>query len=377
MNKIYLDYAAATPMREEVLEAMKPYFSENFYNPSATYLAARAARQDLEEARGRAAQTLGAKPAEIIFTAGATEANNLAISGIAQRFSDGQILVSAIEHDSVLAPARRAGAQKIPVWADGRVNLDKLAKLISDRTVLISVGLINNEIGTIQPLKDIASLVSSTRQKRLRAGNRRPLYLHTDAAQAPSYLDLHVARLGVDLMSINGGKIYGPKQTGLLYVKSSVELMPQIIGGGQEFNKRAGTENLPGVVGLAKALELAQADKSEGARVKALRNQLAEGILKLNNKAQINGPKKLYAPHILSVSFAGRDNERLMFELDEAGIECGLGSACSADSGEPSHVLKAIGLSDELARATLRFSLGAQTSSAHIEKTLQALKNIL
>jgi cysteine desulfurase len=213
MKRIYLDYAAATPMTPEVLKAMEPYFSQKFYNPSASYLAARAARQDLNQARAAVARPLGARPAEIIFTAGATEANNLAIQGIMRQFPDGEVLVSAIEHESVLEPAGLFQPKLIPVDGEGLIILNKLSNLISDNTVLISVMLVNNELGTIQPLHEVAGLVKETLQKRLAKGNKTPLYLHTDAAQAANYLDLHTSRLGIDLMSLNGGKIYGPKQS--------------------------------------------------------------------------------------------------------------------------------------------------------------------
>jgi len=377
-KKIYLDYAAATPMHPEVLEAMRPYFSDNFYNPSATYLSARANRQKLEAARGVVAGLLGAKPAEIVFTAGATEANNLAVSGVARKFPGAQIMVSAIEHDSVLAPASAAGAKTIPVLKTGLIDLSWLEKHLNSQTVLVSIGLVNNEIGVVQPLRAVRSMLEKEKKNRLKTGNDLPLYLHSDAAQAANYLDLGTSRLGVDLLSLNGGKIYGPKQSGLLYVKAGTLLQPIIIGGGQEFGLRAGTENLPQVVGFGKALELAQKKRrKETERLMALRSEFIKALLKLDSDVQINGHDKHHAPHILSVSFAGHDNERLMIQLDELGIECAVGSACSASSERPSHVLGAIGLSDELARATLRFSTGAGTTSGDIARTVSALKRTL
>ncbi len=377
MTPVYLDYAAATPVSEEVLKAMQPYFNDIFYNPSATYLAARQAKAALESARAKIAQLLGSKPTEIIFTAGATEANNLALAGVKKRFPDSQLLISAIEHESVLAPAKKLGGRLISVDTKGVVRIDQMKKLISPNTSLISVILVNNEIGTLQPIRGIALLVKQIREERLSKGNKLPLYLHTDAAQAANWLDLQVSRLGVDLMTINSGKIYGPKQSGILYVKAGVQLEPLIIGGGQEMGIRAGTENVAGAIGLATALELAQQRKSaEVKRISELKTQFIEGIERIAN-AQINGSLKMSAPHIISVTFGGADNERLMMELDERGIQAAVGSACSASSDELSHVLKAIGLSDEQARSTLRFSFGRLTSQEDITKTLQTLKELL
>lgn len=374
MKKIYLDYAAASPMRPEVLAAMRPYFSDKFYNPSATYLAGRAARLDLNEQRAKVARLLGARPAEIIFTAGATEANNLAIQGIMRRFPESDVLVSSVEHDSVLAPAALFSHKLIPVDERGQLILNKLSNLISDKTALISVMLVNNEIGTIQPLREIASLIKDVLHERRAKGNKRPLYLHTDAAQAANYLDLHVSRLGVDLMSLNGGKIYGPKQSGCLYVKAGLELAPLIVGGGQEFGLRSGTENTAAAAGFAAALEIATARRSaESKKLTDLRQEFENALITKIPNATINGSSHHRAPHITSLTIENTDNERLLFELDERGIECAVGSACSASSSEPSHVLKAIGLTEVQARSTLRFSFGETTTKAGLEKTLQEL----
>jgi cysteine desulfurase len=374
MKRIYLDYAAATPMRPEVLAAMRPFFLENFYNPSATYLAGRAARLALGEQRAKVARVLGARPAEIVFTAGATEANNLAIQGVSRQWPDGEALVSAIEHDSVLAPAGLFKSKKVPVDQHGRIILNKLSNLITDKTVLISVMLVNNEIGTVQSVHEVVGLVKEELSRRREKSVKRPLYVHTDAAQAANYLDLHVSRLGVDLMSLNGGKIYGPKQSGCLYVKAGVSLRPLIWGGGQEFGLRSGTENLSAAAGFAAALELAAAKRSdESRRLTKLREDFEAALLAKIPDASLNGSAKYRAPHLVSLTIEGADNERLMFELDERGIECAVGSACSAGSDELSHVLKAIGLSDGQARATLRFSLGEGTSESMLKKAAAEL----
>ncbi|HSW78403.1 MAG TPA: cysteine desulfurase family protein [Candidatus Babeliales bacterium] len=374
INKIYLDYAAATPLDDQVLKAMQPYFSENFYNPSATYLPARQVRQELETARHKVASTIGGRPAEIIFTSGATEANNLAIRGLMPRYPEAEVLVSSIEHESVLEPAKIFKHKEIPVDEAGRIILNKLSNLISDNTVLVSIMLVNNELGTIQPLREVSHLIKNIRKERLANNNRTPIYLHTDAAQAANYASLQASRLGVDVMSINGGKIYGPKQSGVLYIKSGLKLWPQIVGGGQEFGLRSGTENIAADIGFAVALETAQKNHATQAkRTSKLSLKFEEGLKKLP-KASINGSKNNRTPHILSVTFDGMDNERLMMKLDEAGILCAVGSACSASRDEPSHVLSAIGLSDDEARSTLRFSLGKFTTESDIEKTLQKLQ---
>ena len=375
---IYLDYAAATPMDPQVLEAMQPYFSEQFYNPSATYLAGRNIRQVLNEARSSIAGHLGARPAEIVFTAGATEANNLAIQGIMRSYPDGEVLVSAVEHESVIAPAKAFNYREIPVDQKGRIDLVRLEKMITDKTVLVSIMYVNNELGTIQPLKEVAKILNKLSNSRLQRGNNRPLYFHTDAAQAGNYLDLHVSRLGVDLMSLNGGKIYGPKQSGALYVKAGIKLEPIILGGGQEFGLRSGTENVAGAIGLAAALDIAQKNHvAEAAKITNLKKLLVEQISQTSPGAIFNGLSKHQAPHILSITFPGLDNERLMMQLDELSVICAVGSACSARSGQPSHVLAAIGLNDAAARSTLRFSLGRDTSEAELMSLAKRLKGIL
>jgi cysteine desulfurase len=374
MKNIYLDYAAATPLDPEVLKTMKPYFTDQFYNPSATYLAARAVRNDLESARRQIVGLLGARPAEVIFTAGATEANNLAIQGIMRRFPDSEVLVSAIEHQSVLEPARLFKNKEIPVDPSGLIILNKLSNLINDKTVLVSIMLVNNELGTIQPLREISQILEKIRNQRRAKGNNLPLYLHTDAAQAGNHLDLHVSRLGVDLMSLNGGKIYGPKQSGVLYFKTGINLQPLIVGGGQEFGLRSGTENVAFAAGLAKALEIAQQKRPiESKRLLELRQSFESQLRRLLPEAVVNGSKNHRAPHVLSVTLPGIDNERLMMELDERGIQCAVGSACSASREEASHVLAAIGLSQDAARSTLRFSFGRFTRQSDLEKTLKQL----
>ena len=268
---VYLDHAAATAVDSNVLAAMQPYFGKQFYNPSATYLPAQAVARDIQKARAKVASLLGARPSEVIFSAGGTEANNLAIHGVMQRYPKANLIVSAIEHESILKPAERYAHKLAPVQPDGRLDVQKLEELIDDKTVQISIMYANNEIGTIEPIREVAQLVQTIRRQRLAKNNSVPLLLHTDACQAANYLDLHVSRLGVDMMTLNGGKIYGPKQSGALFVKAGLELQPHITGGGQESGYRSGTENVPSIIGFAAALEIVQNSRnSELKRLSAL-----------------------------------------------------------------------------------------------------------
>lgn len=372
---IYLDHAAATAVDPAVMEAMLPYFSDKFYNPSATYLPATDARKALQDARARAAHWLGARPAEIVFTAGGTEANNLAIRGVMERFPKGNVVVSAIEHDSVLAPARLYDCREVSVRPDGLADMEDLAKKIDDRTVLVSIGYANNEIGTIQPLREISRLIARKRSARKSSD---PLLFHTDACQAANYLDLHAARLGVDLMTLNGGKIYGPKQSGALYVKAGTILLPLILGGGQERGLRSGTENVPATIGFGKALDLAQsARREETARQQGLQKLFMDLLEKSVPQAMVNGSLKHRLPNNVHVTIPGQDNERLLIQLEEQGVLAAAGSACSASDEEPSHVLKAIGISDEDARASLRFTMGRATTDQDVQQTVSTLARLL
>ena len=374
---IYLDYAGSTPVDNNVLRAMMPYFSEKFYNPSAMYLRARSVKADLANARGRVAQIIGAKPNEIVFTSGATEANNLVVRGVMEQFPGVELVVSAIEHDSVLEPAKLYDCKVVKVDKFGIIDVASLKKQITNKTVLVSVMLANNELGTIQPIAEIAKIITDIKRQRQKDDNNLPIYLHSDAAQAVNYLDVHVGRLGIDFMSVNGGKIYGPKQTGFLFAKSGTLFKPQILGGGQERGLRSGTENVAGIIGLSEALRLASSQRKEAYK-NALRLQevFLEELSSANFEFKLNGSKKHRLPNNVHITIDGIDNERIMMELDERGIICAVGSACSASSQEPSHVLKAIGLSDEQARSSLRFTFGKQTTTEMIKKTVKTIKDI-
>lgn len=375
---IYLDFAAATPLSDVVRAAMEPYFSDKFYNPSALYLASKEVAKDTLQARSLVAHWLGARPAEIVFTAGGTEANNLAIHGIMQQYPTANVVVSAIEHESVLQPAAQYDVRRAGVQADGRLNLDKLEQLIDDQTVLVSIMYANNEIGTVQPLKQVAQLVSKIREDRRVRGSRLPIYLHSDGCQAANYLDLQTSRLGVDLMTLNGGKIYGPKQSGALFVKANVPLQSLINGGGQERGLRSGTENVAGVVGFAAALDTAQTmRREESARLTGLQKKFLEFTKAKLPSRVVNGSVKWRLPNNIHLTIPGKDNEMLLMQLDEQGIMCATGSACTASSQEPSHVLTSLGVSDKEAHSSLRFTMGRGTSLEDITRVVSSLSSLV
>jgi cysteine desulfurase len=375
---IYLDNAAATPMDKTVFEAMQPYMTDAYFNPSAQYTAAREVKQQLEAARARVAFWFGSRPSEVIFTAGGTEANNLAIQGVLRQYPDAYVITSAIEHESVLEPAARYNHRTAPVQPDGQLDIEACLDLVDDQTVLISVQYANNETGVVQPIRRLTQAVAEMRKARIKSGNELPLLVHTDACQAPAYLDIHAARLGVDFMTINSGKIYGPRQTGALYVKAGTVISPQVLGGGQERGMRSGTENVANCVGLATALELVQNRRhDETTRVQSLQKVFIEHLTEKIPEVVINGSRKHRLPNNVHITIPGQDNERLMMELDERGILCAVGSACSASNEEPSHVLKAMGLSDAEAQSSLRFTMGIETTEADVLRVVDTLAELV
>lgn len=371
---IYLDHAATTPVRPEVAEAMWPLFSDYFYNPSSRYGPARQVAAALEQARTVVARCLGARASEIIFTSGGSEADNLALKGVAlaNRERGDHIITTAIEHHAVLHAAhdleRTAGLRVtyLPVDAVGLVDLAALEAALDERTLLVSVILANNEIGTLQPMADIAALVHA-----------RGALLHTDAVQAAGALPLDVEALGVDLLSLAAHKIYGPKGVGALYVRRGVRVHPLIHGGSQERDRRAGTENTPGIMGFAEALRLAQSEQgATAARLSPLRDRLLAGLL-AQPGVRLTGHPTQRLPGLASIVVEGMEAEPLLIELEMAGIACSSGSACAAGSTEPSHVLLALGLPPELARGALRFSLGRTTTEAEIDRVIEVWPAVL
>lgn len=382
MKSIYLDHAAATPLDANVFKAMQPYFTEYFYNPSASYAAATNVRRAIDAARTRVAAVLGCRPAELVFTAGGTEANNLAVQGsmdVLQRIDpDARIVFSAIEHDSISVSSRKYRHTELAVDLTGIIDVATLGQIIDDHVGMVSVMYANNEIGTIQPISHVAKIIETIKRDRRRRNIALPLVLHCDAAQAGNYLDLHVSRLGVNLMTLNGGKIYGPKQSGVLYIKGGIELEPHIVGGGQERGLRSGTENVPAIIGFATALEISQAMRAaETRRLQTLQQLWLSELPKAVPNSVVNGSLKKRLPNNIHVTFPNHDNERLLYQLDAAGIMAAAGSACSASYIESSHVLRAIGLTDDHARASLRFTMGRATTEDDIKSVLNTLAIIV
>lgn len=377
MGALYLDYAAATPLDERVFAAMEPYLSERFYNPSAMYQAGRQVRADIEDARHRLAMAIGAKPTEIILTAGATESINLAIHGVLREHG-GRVVTTPIEHAAVLEAARQYSPRLVTVDAHGIIDEGSLRSQIDDDTTLVSIGYANNELGTVQGISSCAAIVAGVREDRLRRGVTRPLYLHTDASQAAGMLDIAVSRLGVDLLTLNAAKCYGPKQVGLLWVRAGVSLAPLVDGGGQERGLRAGTENVAGIIGFAAALTIAQeARKTETYRLAGLRDKLQRYLEAEVPGVVINGHPKRRLPNFLHISVSGLDGERAVFALDQAGMLVATGSACAANKGLRSHVLTAVGMNEELADGSLRITLGRLTTEQDIQTAAALLKRVI
>lgn len=369
-SPIYLDYAAATPVDPAAAAVLQPYLTDKFYNASAVYQVGRNVRRDLESARATVADVLGSKDQEIIFTAGGTEANNLAIFGIMKQYPGANIVVSSIEHESVLEPAGQYERRIVPVTNKGIIDLTQLEKLIDENTALVSVMYANNEVGSIQPIKEIAAIINKKRSER----TNFPLLFHTDACQAANYLDLQITRLGVDLMTLNGGKIYAPKQSGALYVRTGVTLVPLIYGGGQESGLRSGTENIGNHIAFATMLQKVQAHrKSETQRLQQLQDLIIAKLSQKYPQIILNGDRKKRLPNNINILVPGVDGERLLMELDVLGLYVATGSACTASSDEPSHVLRAMGLSVADASASLRITLGRPTTEPEVRVTIDTI----
>lgn len=368
---IYLDHAAATPVDSKVLEAMLPYFSDVFYNPSAPYAPAIEVRKAYQAAKHSLAQNIGAKADDLVMTAGATESINLAFAGIT-----GEVVTATIEHHAVLAAAKRHTVHLVEPDSGGVIAASSIKDAITPQTQLVSIALANNELGTIQPLRDIADVVRQERVRRLMAGDQTPIYLHSDASQGVGQLDINVARLGVDLLTLNAAKIYGPKQVGLLWVASHVVLQPTIVGGGQELGRRSGTENVAGVIGFAKAMEYATKHRQfEAKRLQQLRDSLEQQLVSAFPSAVISGNTRHRLAGHLHISFPGLDAERVLFALEMQNVLVATGSACAANQGTRSHVLTAIGLAPEVADGSLRLTLGRLSTEENTARAAECIIN--
>lgn len=372
---IYLDHAATTYTDPEVLAAMKPYFTDKYFNPSSSYSPARDCAKAVFESRKTVAEILNAEePEEIIFTSGGTESDNLAIFGIAVANQDRgrHIITSAVEHHAVLHAVEameKLGFDYtiVPVDKFGMIDLDQLEKSIRDDTVLISVMYANNEVGTVQPIEKIGEMA-----------RERGIYFHADAVQAVGSLPLDVKKLNVDALSISGHKFYGPKGVGALYLKKGVKIEPHMKGGSQEFGKRSGTHNTPGIVGLAHAMKIAVARSQEhNAKITMLRDKLLKSVLDNIPDTLYNGHPEKRLPNNLNFCFKYVDSEAILIHLDMLGICASAGSACAAGSEDPSHVLKAMGIPPEVARGSVRFTLGKDTTEDEIDFVSRHLIEIL
>jgi cysteine desulfurase len=370
MKRIYLDYAATTPVHPEVVKAMLPYYSDAFGNPSSLYSYGLEARQAIEAARNKVAESIGAKNEEIVFTGGGSEADNSAIKGVADANGrmGNHIITSVIEHHAVLVTfkfleKRGFKVTYLPVDKYGLVDPESVRKAITDKTILISIMHANNEIGTLQPIGEIGKIARKAK-----------IYFHTDAVQTVGHIPVNVNELKVDMLSFSAHKLYGPKGVGVLYIRKGTKVTSLIHGGEQEQGRRAGTENVPGIVGLGKAIELAGLDiANETARLITLRNVLIKGILEKIEHSRLNGHPEQRLPNNVNVSVDFIEGESTCLNLDLEGICISTGSACSSSDAEPSHVLLAIGLSHEQARSSLRFTMGRLTTAEDIERVLEVL----
>ncbi|RXE57356.1 cysteine desulfurase [Methanoculleus taiwanensis] len=373
-RQVYLDHAATTPTHPEVVDAMLPFFSEKFGNPSSLYSRAREARKAVEEARIKVATALGASPEEIYFTSGGTESDNWAIKGIAaaHRKKGNHIITSSIEHHAVIDPCRHLEKQGfsvtyLPVDEYGRVDPAAVAAAITPETILISVMTANNEIGTIQPIAEIGKIA-----------REHDIFFHTDAVQAIGAIPIDVDALSVDLLSLSAHKFYGPKGIGALYIRKGTRAETLMHGGGQERRRRAGTENVPGIVGLGEAIEHAVTDlEGRTRRIAAMRDRLIAGILDTIPKSRLNGHPTQRLANNVNIAFRYVEGESILLMLDYFGIAASTGSACTSATLDPSHVLLACGLPAEHAHGSLRLTLGEENTEEDIDYVLEVLPGII
>ncbi len=385
LRRIYLDHAAATPLDARVFAAMKPFMTKEFGNGSALYREGVIVKNSIQKARKKIAQILFAHPDEIIFTGSGTEGNNLAIQGVIKNVRENRgenkphIITSAIEHPSILSACQaleRYGVEVSYIGVDGNgiIKLDELQKALRKETVLVSVMYANNEIGTVEPIREITKIIRSWRKQN----ETLFPYFHTDACQAANYLPLHVERLGVDLLTLNGSKLYGPKGVGALFVRRGVSLSPLIYGGGQEQGLRSGTENVAGIVGLAEALLIAEKMKEkESKRLTALRDHFISSILKKKSGVVLNGDPIARLPNNVNISIPGVESDHLIIELDAHGIAVSARSACKSMDEEGSHVIMALGRNTVGTESGVRFTLGRSTTKKDIDYAIATLSQLV
>ncbi|WP_070000499.1 cysteine desulfurase NifS [Cellulosilyticum sp. I15G10I2] len=374
MNKIYLDNAATTPVKKEVLDAMLPYFTENFGNPSSVYQLAQINKKAIDEARETIAQHLGANTNEIFFTGSGTEADNWAIKGIAEAYKNkgNHIITSKIEHHAVLHTCEYLEKQGyeityLDVDSEGMVNPEDVKKAIKDTTILITIMYANNEIGSIMPIEEIGQIAKA-----------HQIIFHTDAVQAVGQVKIDVKDQNIDLLSLSGHKICGPKGIGVLYIKRGIKIGPFIHGGAQERGRRAGTENVPGIVGLGKAMELAYSDfDAKITKLTALRDEMIEGLIAHIPYCKLNGHKTKRLPNNINIAVEFVEGESLLLLLDMNGIAASSGSACTSGSLDPSHVLLALGMPHEKAHGSVRFTLGEYNTKEEIDYVLEKMPQIV
>lgn len=374
MKRIYLDYAATAPVLPEVMDAMLPFFCECYGNPSAVYGEGREARKAVEEARRKTAAVLGAEAREICFTSGGSESDNLAIKGTAfsLRHRGNHIITSRIEHPAVLNTCRWLEKQGFRVSfltpdSEGIIAPEAVEEAICPETILVSIMTANNEIGTIQPVAEIGGIC-----------RRNGILFHTDAVQAIGQIRTDAQEMNVDLLSLSAHKFHGPKGVGALYIRKGTRLDSLVHGGSQERGLRAGTENVPGIVGLGEAIRIAEAEREENAkRIAGLRDELIRRVLETIPGAKLNGHPQWRLPNNCHFSFDGIESEALLLRMDLAGISVSGGSACTSGSMEPSHVLEAIGLEENMLKGSIRLTLGRETLPEEIEKTAQVMREIV
>jgi len=386
---IYLDHSAATPVDKAVLKVMLPYFSQTYGNPSSLHSFGQTASAAVNKAREQSAEFLNCQAGEIIFTSGATEADNLAIFGVVGALSQSSqgkrlhVITSAIEHSAVLEPFCQLESQGIevtylPVEKNGIVNLETFKKAVKDNTVFISIMYVNSEIGSIQPIREIGKIIEKINRARVKENNRNKIYFHTDAAQALNFLNCDVKYLHVDLLSLSGHKIYGPKGVGALLAKAGTPINGVQLGGHHEKNLRSGTLNVPGIVGLGEAVKICATNREKNnKKILKLRNRFIAGVKRFIPKVIINTDIKNSTPSHANISFVGAEGESILIALDLEGIAVSTGSACASASLKVSPVLKAMGIKDEIAHSTIRFTFGKNNTELEIEAVLKILPPLI